>query len=264
MDAGTSPTGQRLSNMKNPFSLEGKRALVTGAGRGIGEASARALAAAGAHVTLMARTATEIESVADDIVLAGGAAEWVACDVTDTSAFRMAILALPACDIFLNNAGMNRPQAFQEVSEDNFDAIMNLNLRAAFFAAQAIAQRMIASGTKGSIITMSSQMGHVGGVKRSVYCASKFAMEGMTKAAAIDLAPHGIRINTICPTFIETPMVAGFLANQEFKDYVLSKIKLGRLGQPSDVTGAVVFLASDASALMTGTHLIIDGGWTAE
>jgi NAD(P)-dependent dehydrogenase (short-subunit alcohol dehydrogenase family) len=117
---------------------------------------------------------------------------------------------------------------------------------------------------KGSIITMSSQMGHVGGVKRSVYCASKFAMEGMTKAAAIDLAPFGIRINTICPTFIETPMVAGFLANAEFRDFVLSKIKIGRLGQTSDVTGAVVFLASDAAALMTGTHIIIDGGWTAE
>jgi NAD(P)-dependent dehydrogenase (short-subunit alcohol dehydrogenase family) len=250
--------------MTHPFSLAGKRALVTGAGRGIGEASARAMAASGAHVTLMARTAAEIEAVAVGITAAGGSADYVPCDVTDTAAFRAAIAARPPCDIFLNNAGMNRPQLFQEVSEENFDTIMNLNLRAAFFAAQAAAQRMIETGTRGSIITMSSQMGHVGGVRRSVYCASKFAMEGMTKAAAIDLAPHGIRINTICPTFIETPMVAGFLANQEFKDYVLSKIKLGRLGQPGDVTGAVVFLASDASALMTGTHMIIDGGWTAE
>ncbi len=158
---------------------------------------------------------------------------------------------------------MNRPQTFGEVTEEAFDAIMSLNVRAAFFAAQAAARRMIAAGVKGSIITMSSQMGHVGGPKRSVYCASKFAMEGMTKAAAIDLAPHGVRINTICPTFIETPMVAGFLANPEFKDFVLSKIKLGRVGQPSDVTGAVLFLASDASSLMTGTHIIVDGGWTA-
>ncbi len=250
--------------MNSPFSLTGKRALVTGAGRGIGEASARALAAAGAHVTLMARTAADIKAVAEDIVLAGGAADWVACDVTDTSSFRAAVVARPACDIFLNNAGMNRPQAFPEVSEENFDAVMALNVRAAFFAAQAVARQMIATGKKGSIIAMSSQMGHVGGIDRSVYCASKFALEGMTKAAAIDLAPHGIRVNTICPTFIETPMVAGYLANREFKDYVLSKIKLGRLGQPSDVTGAVVFLASDASAMMTGTHLIIDGGWTAE
>jgi NAD(P)-dependent dehydrogenase (short-subunit alcohol dehydrogenase family) len=250
--------------MTHPFSLVGKSALVTGAGRGIGEASAKALAAAGAHVTLTARTEGEIEAAAKDITAAGGSAEWFACDVTDTTAFRAALAERPAPDIVLNNAGMNRPQPFHEVSEENFDAIMNLNLRAAFFAAQAAAQRMIADDVKGSIITMSSQMGHVGGIKRSVYCASKFAMEGMTKAAAIDLAPFGIRINTICPTFIETPMVAGFLANPEFKDYVLSKIKLGRLGQPSDVTGAVVFLASDASALMTGTHMIIDGGWTAE
>jgi NAD(P)-dependent dehydrogenase (short-subunit alcohol dehydrogenase family) len=249
--------------MSNPFSLEGKRALVTGAGRGIGEASARALAAAGAHVTLMARTAAEIEAAAAAIREAGGSADWVACDVTDVKAFQSFVDKTEAYDIFLNNAGMNRPQTFGEVTEEAFDAIMGLNVRAAFFAAQSVARRMIAAGTKGSIITMSSQMGHVGGPKRSVYCASKFAMEGMTKAAAIDLAPHGVRINTICPTFIETPMVAGFLANPEFKDFVLSKIKLGRVGQPSDVTGAVLFLASDASSLMTGTHIIVDGGWTA-
>jgi NAD(P)-dependent dehydrogenase (short-subunit alcohol dehydrogenase family) len=250
--------------MTHPFSLSGKRALVTGAGRGIGEASAKALAAAGAHVTLTARTEGEIAAAAEAIRASGGSADWFACDVTDTAAFRAALAERPAPHIFLNNAGMNRPQPFHEVSEEAFDAIMDLNLRAAFFAAQAAARRMIAEGVKGSIITMSSQMGHVGGVKRAVYCASKFAMEGMTKAAAIDLAPHGIRINTICPTFIETPMVAGFLANPEFKEFVLSKIKLGRLGQPSDVTGAVVFLASDAAAMMTGTHIIVDGGWTAE
>jgi NAD(P)-dependent dehydrogenase (short-subunit alcohol dehydrogenase family) len=249
--------------MANPFSLDGKRALVTGAGRGIGEASAKALAAAGAHVTLMARSEAEIRAAAETIVADGGSADHVACDVTDTAAFRAAVSARPAYDIFLNNAGMNRPAVFHEVNEADFDAVMTLNVRAAFFAAQAVAQRMIATKTKGSIITMSSQMGHVGGLKRSVYCASKFAMEGMTKAAAIDLAPHGIRINTICPTFIETPMVAGFLKDQTFKDFVLSKIKLGRLGQPSDVTGAVIFLASDAAALMTGTHIIVDGGWTA-
>ncbi len=249
--------------MSNPFSLAGKRALVTGAGRGIGEASAKALAAAGAHVTLMARTAAEIEAAAAAIRADGGSADWIACDVTDVNSFGDFVDRTEAYDIFLNNAGMNRPQAFGEVTEEAFDAIMGLNLRAAFFAAQSVARRMIKAGVKGSIITMSSQMGHVGGPKRSVYCASKFAMEGMTKAAAIDLAPHGIRINTICPTFIETPMVAGFLANPEFKEFVLSKIKLGRVGQPSDVTGAVVFLASDAAALMTGTHIIVDGGWTA-
>jgi NAD(P)-dependent dehydrogenase (short-subunit alcohol dehydrogenase family) len=248
----------------HPFSLTGKRALVTGAGRGIGEASAMALANAGAHVTLMARSADEIAAVADTINGSGGSADWVTCDVTDTTTFREAVMARPACNVFLNNAGMNRPQAFHEVSEENFDMIMNLNLRAAFFAAQTMAQRMMQEKIPGSIITMSSQMGHVGGVKRSVYCASKFALEGMTKAAAIDLGPQGIRFNTICPTFIETPMIAGFLADQSFKDYVLSKIKLGRLGKVDDVTGAVVFLASDASAMITGTHILIDGGWTAE
>ncbi|MGL4636605.1 MAG: SDR family NAD(P)-dependent oxidoreductase [Beijerinckiaceae bacterium] len=249
---------------KHPFSLTDKRALVTGAGRGIGEASAIALAEAGAHVTLMARSADEIEAVASSITKSGGSADWVACDVTDTQAFRKAVADRPACNIFINNAGMNRPQPFYEVSEENFDMIMNLNLRAAFFAAQAMAQRMMQEKIPGSIITMSSQMGHVGGIKRSVYCASKFALEGMTKAAAIDLGPHGIRFNTICPTFIETPMVAGFLADQSFKDYVLSKIKLGRLGKTEDVTGAVLFLASDAAAMITGTHILIDGGWTAE
>ncbi|MGL5116405.1 MAG: SDR family NAD(P)-dependent oxidoreductase [Beijerinckiaceae bacterium] len=250
--------------MTHPFSLAGKRALVTGAGRGIGEAVARALAAAGAHVTLMARTAGEIEAVAAAINGAGGKAGWIAGDVTDTTGFRATLASRPADHIFVNNAGMNRPQPFAEVSEDAFDAIMNLNLRAAFFAAQGSAARMIAEGIRGSIITMSSQMGHVGGAKRSVYCASKFAMEGMTKAAAIDLGPHGIRINTVCPTFIETPMTAGFLADEAFKAGVLAKIKLGRLGQPEDVAGAVVFLASDAASLITGTHILVDGGWTAE
>jgi len=250
--------------MNSLFSLAGRRALVTGAGRGIGEASARALAEAGAQVTLMARTAAEIEAGAAAIVAAGGRADWVVCDVTNVATFASVIDSREPYDIFLNNAGMNRPQVFGEVTEEAFDDIINLNLRAAFFAAQSVARRMIGGGVKGSIITMSSQMGHVGGPKRAVYCASKFAMEGMTKAAAIDLAPHGIRINTICPTFIETPMVKGFLADAAFKEFVLSKIKLGRLGQPADVTGAVVFLASEASALMTGTHIIVDGGWTAE
>ena len=175
---------------------------------------------AGAHVTLMARTASEIEAAA-------AAYEPRAVRPTGRPAmspiprsFQKYVDEAESYDIFLNNAGMNKPQIFGEVTEDAFDAIMGLNLRAAFFAAQSVARRMMeASGVKGSIITMSSQMGHVGGPKRSVYCASKFAMEGMTKAAAIDLAPHGVRINTICPTFIETPMVAGFLANPRIQGF---------------------------------------------
>jgi NAD(P)-dependent dehydrogenase (short-subunit alcohol dehydrogenase family) len=249
---------------RDPFSLSGRHAIVTGAGRGLGEACARALAHAGAHVTLMARSEGEIAGAAAAIRADGGSAGHVVCDVTDTAAFRRALDALPAPHVFLNNAGMNRPQPFDEVSEENFDAIMNLNLRAAFFAAQAAARRMIAEGIAGSIITMSSQMGHVGGQRRTVYCASKFAMEGMTKAAAIDLGRHGIRINTVCPTFIETPMTAPFLADPAFRGYVTSKIQLGRIGTPEDVTGAVVYLASDAARLVTGTHILVDGGWTAE
>jgi NAD(P)-dependent dehydrogenase (short-subunit alcohol dehydrogenase family) len=167
-------------------------------------------------------------------------------------------------DIFVNNAGTNRPNPFTAVPVEDFDHVMSLNVRAAFFAAQAVARRMIATGVSGSIINVSSQMGHVGGANRSLYCASKWAMEGFSKAMAIELAPHGIRVNTLAPTFIETPMTKPFFENAAFRDSVLSKIKLGRLGTVEDLMGAVVFLASDASALMTGSSLVIDGGWTAD
>jgi NAD(P)-dependent dehydrogenase (short-subunit alcohol dehydrogenase family) len=164
----------------------------------------------------------------------------------------------------VNNAGTNRPNPFTAVPVEDFDVVMGLNVRAAFFAAQAVTRRMIAAGMPGSIINMSSQMGHVGGANRSLYCASKWAMEGFSKAMAIELAPHGIRVNTLCPTFIETPLTKPFFENVAFKESVLSKIKLGRLGTVEDLMGAVVFLASDASALMTGSALIVDGGWTAD
>ncbi len=246
------------------FRLDGKRALVTGAGRGIGLAMAAALASAGAHVTLCARSSDEIEAAASAIRARGEMAEALALDVTDTVALKAALAARPAFDVFVNNAGMNRPKPFTEVSEDDFDTVMGLNLRAAFFAAQAVAQGMIAASKGGSIIHVSSQMGHVGGENRSIYCASKFGIEGLSKAMALDLARHGIRSNTLCPTFIETPMTAPFLADPAFRSRVLDKIKLGRLGQVEDLMGAVVFLASHASSLMTGTHLLIDGGWTAE
>jgi NAD(P)-dependent dehydrogenase (short-subunit alcohol dehydrogenase family) len=167
-------------------------------------------------------------------------------------------------DVFVNNAGTNRPKPFVAVAEDDYDAVMNLNVRAAFFAAQAVAKGMIAAGKRGSIIHISSQMGHVGGEGRTIYCTSKFAIEGLSKAMALDLAAHGIRSNTLCPTFIETPMTQPFLADPAFRARVVSKIKLGRLGKVEDLMGAAVFLASDASALMTGASLVIDGGWTAE
>ncbi|HEX3438889.1 MAG TPA: SDR family oxidoreductase, partial [Pseudolabrys sp.] len=164
----------------------------------------------------------------------------------------------------VNNAGMNRPASLPDVTVEDFDAIFALNVRAAYFVGQAVAKRLIEAKLPGSIINMSSQMGHVGGPTRTVYCATKHAMEGFTKAMAIDLAPHKIRVNTIAPTFIETPMTKPFFENQAFREDTLKRIKLGRLGQLEDLTGAVVFLASDAAALMTGTSLVVDGGWTAE
>ncbi|WP_375411457.1 SDR family NAD(P)-dependent oxidoreductase [uncultured Bradyrhizobium sp.] len=246
------------------FRLDGRRALVTGAGRGIGAAMAAALAEAGAHVTLCARTTGEIEQGAEALRQAGHAADWLALDVTDIPTFAAAIAAAEPYGVFVNNAGTNRPKPFTEVPLEDFDHVMGLNVRAAFFAAQAVTRRMIAAGTSGSIVNISSQMGHVGSANRSLYCASKWAMEGFSKAMAIELAPHRIRVNTLCPTFIETPLTRPFFQNAAFRDSVLSKIKLGRLGTVEDLMGAVVFLASDASALMTGSSLIVDGGWTAE
>jgi NAD(P)-dependent dehydrogenase (short-subunit alcohol dehydrogenase family) len=246
------------------FRLDGRRAVVTGAGRGIGLACAAGLAEAGAHVVLCARSTAEIEAGAEALRAAGGSAGALTLDVGDAAAVKAAFASLEPFDILVNNAGTNRPKPFTEVTQDDFDAVLDLNLRAAFFVAQAAAERMIAGGRAGSIIHMSSQMGHVGGAGRSLYCASKWALEGLNKAMALDLAPHGIRSNTVCPTFIETPMTRPFFEDKAFLDSVLAKIKLGRLGQVEDVMGAVVFLAGNASALMTGTSLMVDGGWTAE
>jgi NAD(P)-dependent dehydrogenase (short-subunit alcohol dehydrogenase family) len=246
------------------FRLDGRRALVTGAGRGIGLAAAAALAEAGAHVTLCARSLPEITAAATAIRGKGNRADILQLDVTDLEDVATTIAASEPFQILLNNAGTNRPKAFDSVSVDDFDFIMNLNVRAAFFVAQAVAKRLIETRLPGSIINMSSQMGHVGGVNRSVYCASKWAMEGFSKSMALDLAHYGIRVNTVAPTFIETPLAKPFFADAAFKEHVLSKIKLGRIGQVQDLTGAIIYLASDASSLMTGTSMIIDGGWTAD
>jgi NAD(P)-dependent dehydrogenase (short-subunit alcohol dehydrogenase family) len=244
--------------------LDGKRALVTGAGRGIGVACAAALAEAGAHVTLLSRTLSEIEAVADAITAAGGKASSLVADVTDAGRIAALIAEAPPFDILLNNAGSNRPAHFLDVAPEDFDAVATLNLRAAFFTSQAVARALVKAQRPGSIIHMSSQMGHVGGAHRTVYCATKHAIEGLTKAMAIDLGPRGIRVNSIGPTFIETPLTRPFFEEAGFRDRVLAKIKLGRVGQVEDIMGAVVFLASDASGLMTGSAMIIDGGWTSD
>lgn len=243
------------------FRLDGKRAVVTGAGRGIGLAAAAALADAGAQVTLVARSSAEIDAAATKI---GQGAVAAIVDVSDLGAVETFFAAHEPFHVLVNNAGTNRPKPMWEVSEADYDAVLDLNLKSAFFVAQACVKRMIATGTNGSLIHMGSQMGHVGGPNRSLYCASKWALEGMNKAFALDLASHGIRSNTIAPTFIETAMTKPMFEDEAFKASVLAKIKLGRIGTVEDLMGAVLFLASDASALMTGTSLVVDGGWTAE
>ncbi len=244
--------------------LDGRRALVTGAGRGIGLAAAAALAQAGAHVVLAARTAAEIEAAVAEIIADGGSAGSLTLDVTDLDAVRAAIEAQGPFDVLVNNAGTNRPAPFLDVTEQDYDAITTLNQRAAFFVAQSVARGMARAGQGGSIIHISSQMGHVGGARRTVYCMSKHGIEGLTKAMAIDLAPHGIRVNSICPTFIDTPLTRPFWQDKAFHADVVSRIKLGRLGTVEDLMGALVYLASDAAALVTGTSIVVDGGWTAE
>jgi NAD(P)-dependent dehydrogenase (short-subunit alcohol dehydrogenase family) len=246
------------------FRLDGRRALVTGGGRGIGLTAAAALAEAGAHVTLCARTEKEIEEAADAIVKRGQKADALALDVTDIDATRKALAVREPYQVLVNNAGTNRPKMLPDVSVEDFDVVFALNVRAAFFMVQTVALQLIEAKLPGSIINISSQMGHVGAARRTVYCASKHAMEGFTKAMAIELAPHNIRVNSLGPTFLETPMTRPFFENKAFRDEVLSKIKLGRLGQLEELTGAIVFLASDASSLMTGAALVLDGGWTAE
>lgn len=246
------------------FRLDGRRALVTGAGRGIGLALAAGLAEAGAHVTLVARSVGEIEAGATAIRAVGGAADAAVLDVSDLGAVAAFFECRPSFDVLVNNAGTNRPKPMQEVCEADFDAVLDLNVKSTFFVAQACVKAMLTAGVPGSLIHVGSQMGHVGGPNRSLYCASKWALEGMSKAFALDLAAHRIRSNVIAPTFIETPMTKPFFEDEAFRDSVLAKIKLGRIGQVEDLMGAVLLLASDASAMMTGTSIVIDGGWTVD
>ena len=250
------------------FRVDGRVALVTGAGRGIGRSVALALAQAGAEVWLVARTQTEIDSAADEIRAAGGRAQAAVCDVTHAAAVTRIFAGIPTLDILINNAGMNIPEPFVDVSEEHLDRILGLNVKAAFLVAQAAAKKMLETPDRatrgGAIVNISSQMGHVGAVNRSVYCMTKHALEGLTKAMAVELAPRNVRVNSVAATFVETPMTAPMFAKPEFSRWVHDRIPLGRLGRLDEVVSAVLFAAAPASSLMTGTSLVIDGGWTAQ
>jgi len=244
------------------YDLRGQRALVTGAGRGVGKACAKTLAAVGAEVVLTARTGQQLEQVRDEIIKSGGKASVHVADIYSMEAVRN-LKKLGPFNILVNNAGNNIPEHFCKVTEEMFDKVMDLNVKSAFFVAQAVAEGMVESGIKGSIIHISSQMGIVGGQNRTVYCASKHAMEGFSKSMALDLAENGIRVNTVCPTFIETDLTKPYMEDKEFKDHILSRIPLGHICQTEDVADAVLFLASNMSKMVTGSTIKVDGGWTA-
>jgi NAD(P)-dependent dehydrogenase (short-subunit alcohol dehydrogenase family) len=238
--------------------LAGRLAVVTGASGGLGQACARALAAAGADLVLIARRPLPLEALAAEI---GGRARAVPCDVTVRAELEAALDGGPAPRILVTCAGGNRPEPFTDVSDAALDWSWRLNVRAAFVAGQLCARRMIAAGEGGAIVHVSSQMGHVGAPLRTAYCAAKHAVEGMAKAMAVELAPHGIRVNTVAPTFVETPMTRPFLAEPGAREAIVGQIPLGRLGTPEEVADAVLFAAG--ATLMTGASLRVDGGWTA-
>ena len=245
------------------FRLDGRRALVAGGSSGIGLGCAVALAEAGAHVICAARGEARLNSAVAEMQAAGHSVKALPLDIADIASLPAAIEQAGPLDIFVNSAGLARHAPAVETAIDDYDTVMGINVRGAYFAAREVAKGMIARGKGGSIITVSSPMGHVGGVDRGVYCASKHAVEGMTKAMAIEWGEHQVRVNTICPTFIRTPLTEQTFANPERVKWLLSRIRLGRVGEVSDIMGAVVFLASDAAALITGSALMIDGGWTA-
>jgi len=244
------------------FDLSGKRALVTGASSGIGLGCAVALAEAGAHVVCAARRADVLGDAVDAMKAAGFSAEPLQMDQTDVTAVNAAFDT--PFDVVVNSAGLARHSAAVDTAPQDYDAVFDINVKGAYFLSTASARALFAAGKPGSIIHVSSQMGHVGGVDRAVYCATKHAVEGMVKAMAIEWGKAGIRINTICPTFIRTPLTASTLNDPDRLAWIMDKIKLPRVGEVSDIMGVVQFLASDASAMVTGTAMLIDGGWTAD
>jgi len=240
------------------FSLEGTVALVTGAGKGIGRACALTLSQAGARLIVVARTEADLKTLADECP---GAVECWSEDVT-SDRFIERMSTLKQLDVLVNNVGTNKPQPLVDVQRETLDLMLDLNVRSAFLVAQAAARQMVAQG-RGSIINVGSQMGHVGAANRTVYCMTKHAIEGLTKAMAVELAPAGVRVNTVAPTFIETPMTRPMLEDPDFRRDVISRIPLGQVGRVDDVANAVLFLASHASRMVTGDSLKVDGGWTA-
>ena len=246
------------------FRLDGRRALVAGASSGIGLGCAVALAEQGAHVVCVARGAEKLHETVEAIRAEGFSAEALVLDIADLAVMSAALEAQDAFDVVVNSAGLARHTPALATTVADFDMVMGLNLRAAYFLSVAAAKGIIAAGKGGSIINVSSQMGQVGGIDRAVYCASKHAVEGMTKAMAIEWGPHQIRVNTLCPTFIRTPLGEQTLAIPERRKWIEGMIKLGRVGEIGDIMGGIAYLASDASALVTGTALMVDGGWTAD
>ncbi|MCW0209350.1 MAG: SDR family oxidoreductase [Achromobacter sp.] len=245
------------------FRLDGQRALVTGGSGGIGLAIAAALGRAGAHVTVAARREAELRNVCAALRKEQVSSDFAVLDVTRSADVEAAVADAAPYDILVNNAGMNRPAPLVEQTDQDIDAVFDLNVKAALYVSRAVARRLLAARRPGSIINVSSQMGCVGSPRRVLYCASKHAMEGMTKALAWELGAHGIRVNSICPTFIETPMTSAMFDEPGFRQWVCERIALGRVGRLDEIMGAAVFLASSASSLMTGSALMLDGGWTA-
>ena len=246
---------------ERPF--HGKYVVISGASRGLGRACAEAFADAGADLVLIARPSEELQQLTMHFKARGVVALAAPCDVTDDEQVQRLFASLERCDVLVNNAGTNRPQPFVDVDLATLDEILRLNVRAMFVVAQAAARRMV-QARSGAIVNMSSQMGHVGGPNRTVYCLSKHAIEGLTKAMALDLAPSGIRVNSVAPTYVETPLTKPFLDNEAFRQDVLRRIPLGRTGTMEEVAAAVLFLASPSASLITGTSLLVDGGYTAQ
>jgi NAD(P)-dependent dehydrogenase (short-subunit alcohol dehydrogenase family) len=258
---------ESMSDILAKFRLDGRLALVTGAGRGLGRSIALGLAAAGAQTWIVSRTRSELEAVAAEVEAAGGNARIAVCDVARDEDVARLFAALPRLDVLVNNAGTNLPEPFVDVTAERLDRVIAVNLRSVFVVSQAAVRKMLEAPDRkargGAIVNLTSQMAHVGAERRTVYCMTKHGVEGLTKALAVELAPHNIRVNSVAPTFIETPLTAPMFAKGNFADWVMQRIPMGRLGTLDEVVSAVLYVASPAASLMTGASLVIDGGWTA-